>query len=229
MDLFQELTGAHIDPDTGWLVSDVLMLVSPDTGQINFYQITNYLDNGSNNDCCDPSIALPGIHVTATPGQSAINPPAHKPGMSDPQMRLGLKWMSFRVRNGWLEQKVGIFDPRTDNPGNAFVPLLPDVEDLQLAWIYRNGTVWNTAVQQLPAGTYTNNVPAQGTTDAYDVINVVGMRVTVTARSSSAATWEDTARFRRPAAEDHAAGTADRFYHESLTTTVLIRNRLLER
>jgi hypothetical protein len=137
--------------------------------------------------------------------------------------------VTFRVRDGWLEQKAGIFDPANDNPGTSFVPLLPDIEDLQLAWIFRDGTVWNTAAQQLPNGTYTNNVPSQDTTNTYDVINTVGVRITVTARSSTDADWEDTARFRRPAAEDRPAGALDRFYHESSTITAMIRNRVLER
>jgi len=225
MDLFKQLTGAYTN-DSGKVVSPPLLVVEPDSNNYGFYMITDYQDNGVNATSCTDGL----IKVIANPGNSdQLNPPGGQPNLNDPNLRLGLRWVSFRVRNGWLEQKNGIFDPASDNPGSAFVPLLPDIEDMQVAWIYRDGTVWNTASQQLPVGSYPGTVPAQDSAAAYDVINVVGMRLTITAHSSSDASWEDTARFRRPAAEDRAAGTADRFYHESSTITAMIRNRVLER
>jgi type II secretory pathway component PulJ len=227
IDLFKQLTGAYIN-DAGKEVSPPLLLVDED-GSYGFYMITDYKDS-VNADCCTTTTPAPGLKVVANPGQSdQVNPPSGQPSLSDPQMRLGLRWVTFRVRNGWLEQKNGLFDPVQDNPGTAFVPLLPDIEDMQVAWIYRDGTVWNTASQQLPTGTYTANVPTQDTTNNYDVINVVGIRLTVTARSSTDASWEEVERFQRPSVEDRPVGAPDRFYHESSTITAMIRNRLLER
>ena len=109
------------------------------------------------------------------------------------------------------------------------------MEDLQIAWVFRDGTIWNTSPthQLSSAGSYTNSVPSQvgngtGTVQTYDVTNVVGIRVTVTAVSSAGITWERSARFFRPAAEDHAAGTTrDKRYHRRMTQIVMIRNRNL--
>ena len=60
----------------------------------------------------------------------------------------GVSYVSFRVRNGTLEQKNGMFDRTTDKPGAAFFPIMENVEDLQVAYIYgrgaQAGNVWNT-------------------------------------------------------------------------------------
>jgi hypothetical protein len=151
------------------------------------------------------------------------------PGAEPVTIKGGVRFTSFRVRDGWLEQKQGVFNPNTDNPGSSFVRLLPNVEDLQIAWLFNDGSIWNTAAQQLPTAVYTANVPSQGTSNPYDIVNVVGMRMTISARSATEVFWDDGNKFRRPAAEDHAeASTTDRFYHESTTELAMIRNRNLQ-
>ena len=59
-------------------------------------------------------------------------------------------YTSFRVRRDAnnelnLEQKQGLFDPDTDNPGTDFVPVLESVEDFQIAYpnVIRDGKVWH--------------------------------------------------------------------------------------
>jgi len=69
-----------------------------------------------------------------------------------------------------------------------------------VAWLFNDATVWNTGTQVLPAGTYPGSVPSQGTAATYDAINVVGLRLTFTARSAGEVFWESNRRYRRPAA-----------------------------
>jgi len=201
-------------------------LLVDENGLWSFYQITNYLD-GANAASC--SFSPPRIQVTANPGSSNLLEPIPAPPAfaTPPSLMLGVQFYTFRIRNGWLEQKLGLFDPTTDNPGTAFSPLIPDIEDLQIAWIFTDGTVWNSNAQQLASGTYTNSVPAQGTGLVYDVINVNALRVTLVARSSEELAWDSIALFNRPPAEDHAGGSKDRFFHHPAKTLVMIRNRNL--
>lgn len=145
-------------------------------------------------------------------------------------MLTGPRYVTFRVKDGSLQQKNGVFDP--SNPDDGFVEVLPDMVDLQFAWLFADGTIWNnTGSHQLPTGTYTGSVPSQqgnggGTVQTYDAINVVGIRVTATARASEPVTWEDEARFLRPAAEDRAAATQrDRLYYRRFSSIAMLRNR----
>jgi prepilin-type N-terminal cleavage/methylation domain-containing protein len=224
LDLFKDLTG--YDPDTG--IGEPVLIVDS-LGQYSFYQVTRYLDAWNVGQGC--SQTPPELHLVANPGLSnMLNPPGGQPALVQPiHMMLGVRFYSFRVRNGWLEQKEGIFDPATDSPGTSFVPVLPNVEDVQLAWIFNDGQVWNTAAQQLPSGTYPNSVPSQGTGDAYDVINVVGLRVSVVSRSGEELSMDLDARFHRPAVEDRTGGAPDRFFHHRVTTLAMVRNRNLRR
>jgi len=229
--LFKQLTGAHIE---GNKEVSVPVLVRDGNGRFGFYQIVNYLDGANSGNC---GATPPTIHVVANPGLSGgLNPPGGQPNLSgDVEMVTGPRYVSFRVRGGWLEQKEGVFNPNTDNPGTSFVQVLPDVEDFQVAWIYADGTIWNnTPSHQLPTA---GNVPQQAALNfgaspgQYDVVNVMGLRITVTARSPDEVTWEpEPGRFFRPQAEDHPAGAArDRFYHRRATQVVMIRNRSLGR
>lgn len=201
-------------------------LLVDDTGMWSFYQITNYLD-GANANSCSTSPAL--IQVTANPGAANLLQPVPAPAAfpNPPALMLGVQFYTFRVRDGWLEQKLGLFDPSSDNPGTAFSPLIPNIEDFQIAWAFTDGTVWNSSAQQLPSGAYTNRVPAQGTALAYDVINCNALRITVVARSGEELAWDPAALFSRPAIEDRAGGGNDRFFHHRATTLVMIRNRNL--
>ncbi|MEW5764317.1 MAG: prepilin-type N-terminal cleavage/methylation domain-containing protein [Acidobacteriota bacterium] len=228
MELFKEMTG-YI-PGSNPSASGLLTLVD-DTGQWAYYQITNYLESG-NIDNCEPHTGSgwegstgPEIHVTNNPGQSdGINPPAGQPNLVNPKLA-SISYISFRVKNGQLQQRQGLFD--LNNPDAGYVPLLDDVEDLQIAYVYNDGTIWNTATQVL---TTPNAIPPQDNpaVDVRDAVNVSGLRVTVTARSDELpATLLKQARYNRPAAEDRAAGAADRRFHYRLTTTVMLRNRIL--
>jgi len=219
MDLFKELTNEHGG------MSDPIMLID-EAGQWGFYQITNYLDHWNIAQGCNQS--PPEIHVVANPGNSdMLNPPGGQPSLTDPHMVLGIKFYSFRVRDGWLEQKEGIFDPSVDNPGTNFVRLLPDIEDFQIAWIYNDGTIWNTSSRQLDTTIYPGSIPTQGTGNTYDVLNVRGFRISFVARSSSPLSQIYRTTFRRPAVEDRPAGTPDKFYHQRATSLLMIRNRNL--
>ena len=239
--LFKELTGAHTGSG-GSEVSDPLIVVDA-TGVAGTYQITDYRA-GLNANNCDSSANLPDsggetcaanqgcLGVVANPvAADQINPPSGvQPNLAQPvTMHLGPRFISLRVRNRWLEQKFGIFNPSTDNPGSAFQRLLPNVEDLQVAWIFNNGETRNNgAGNRIPR---TNAVPTQGTpADAYDAVNVAGMRVTVTARSAVTIPGEVHDRWLRPAAEDRVAATAnDRFFRYQLSATSMIRNRWVGR
>ena len=224
LDLFKDLTG--YDPDSG--IGDPVLIVDS-LGQYSFYQVTRYLDAWNVGQGCNQT--PPELHVVANPGLSnMLNPPGGQPALVQPvDMLLGVRFYSFRVRDGWLEQKEGVFDPGADNPGSDFVPVLPNVEDLQVAWIFGHGQIFNTAGQQLAAGSYPNSVPLQGTTDAYDVLNVVGLRVSVVARSAEELALELDARRQRPAVEDGTGGPPDHFFHHRVTTLAMIRNRNLTR
>ncbi len=221
LNLFKSLTG--FDGTGG---GPVLLVDS--TGGYAYYQITAY--GASSCSSTPPTVSVTANPAAATlitpmPGELALNA-ASLPLL----LQVSIHFYSFRVRNGWLEQKEGLFDPATDNPGTAFVPILPQIEDLQLAWVFADGTVWNTPVQQLNAATYPGSIPSQGTSaNPYDVANVHGFRVGVCARSVSALTWDSEANFKRPELEDHAAATAsDQFFHEAVSTLAMVRNRNLQ-
>lgn len=220
LDLFKELTN-----ENGGLSEPILLV--DDSGQYSWYQITSYNDAWNTVQGC--GLVPPEIHVGANVGNSnVVNPPGGQPSLVQPiNMMLGVNFYSFRVRNGWLEQKRGMFNPNTDNPGTAFFPLIPNIEDLQFAWAFTDGTVWNSSVQQLPTGAYPNNVPSQGTAQLYDVINCNALRVSVVARSGEELAWDSVAVHSRPAVEDHPGGGNDRFFHHRATTLVMIRNRNL--
>lgn len=139
------------------------------------------------------SVALP---APPNGGVAAFNDPV--------SLVTGLQFISFRVRTDpadnvpKLQQKIGLFDPNTDNPGAAFVNVMENVEDLQIAYVYSNGDVWNnaaaTTISQANAGARCNvaacdnRVPTQGgpgaiTLEQLDVTGVIGLRFSITARS----------------------------------------------
>jgi type II secretory pathway component PulJ len=208
--MFKEITG--YDPSTG---KSAILTVVDERGNWVYYQITNYQQV----DCADGSGEI--IHVVANPGQSdGINPPGGPGGTLDPPVSImgAVRYTCFRVKNNQLQQRWGLFDPTS--PDTGFVPLLDNVEDMQIAYIYDDGTVVNNAVPP--------QVGPSGTPTATDVIHVVGIRLTVTARSDRLpVTLTHRNRFGRPAAEDHAAGGLDDRYHYRLTTTLMVRNRTL--
>jgi Tfp pilus assembly protein PilV len=210
---FQRLIG-YSGTTSRWL------LVADETGGWRFYQINGF----GTSDC--PG-ALGTINATSSPpdGNGYLQPmdATLAPIANNPRLRLGVGWVTLRVRGGWLEQKNEIFDPNTDNPGTAFVQLLPNVEDLQVAYLFRDGTLWNN----VPGHTLTGGIPTQGSPGvATDAANVLGMRVTVTVRAPEAAPGEARDRFGPLTAEDHVPTAGpDRFYRYQTSGIVLLRNR----
>lgn len=228
MKMFMDATGCQGDPccNTGNYpcpgANSAVLLAIDEQGNWAYFQITSY---SAYLDPCPNAI----IHINISPGGSdGINPPSYR-GVTVPcSIAGGLQYFAFRVRDNQLEQKNGMFNPTTDNPGAAFTPLLEDVEDLQIAWVYNDGTVWNDSpANQLPT---TNQVPSQdGLGGAIrDIIDVRAMRISITARAPREIPNQLTARFFRPASEDRVAEPVrDRRYHYRLTSTVMIRNRML--
>lgn len=248
--LFMQATGCQGDPScqTGQFpcpscYSSVLA-VSDSYGNYSYFQITGY--QGS--DCVNQ---YQEIHLNANPGQSNVNPPGNR-GVScsknfDPnnqsqscQIGKNVVFRSLRVRGEnqdgsgtlQLQQKLGLFDPNVDNPGNNFTPLLDNIEDLQIAYIYSDGTIWNDGINNLADQGYQGGIPPQGDGaggyDPRDIVNVIGIRVSVTARANSEVPFPERARFFRPASEDRPqSANRDRFFHYRLTETVMIRNRNL--
>ncbi|MDX9732782.1 MAG: hypothetical protein RBU36_01530 [Thermoanaerobaculia bacterium] len=269
---FKELTGATPNA-AGQLQSPILTLVDED-GNWAYYQITGYQQFS----CTAKDVLIDGetrqynVHVISNPGQSdGLNPPGGRPELNDPSLAGGMRFYSFRVRrdaNGVpnLEQKIGLFNPLTDNPGTAFTPIMPNVEDFQVAYMYRaspNGTtttIFNTADDAIPAtigGQTTNGVPPQFGFDtspsaadlAWDITRVSGLRISITSRSApvrfesrniSVRRGTQTRANSRPDSEDRAGVGPDTvdaqlpsgtrlgdFDHHRMTSTILIRNRML--
>ena len=151
----------------------------------------------------------------------------------------------------------GFFDPILDASlaTTGFTPIVENVDDFQVAYVLRDGSIWNTATQtfnnggtRIPFQAQTPADPASGvaaidctgtTLSAanLDAACVVGLRVTVVGRSQpltiGSRTLGESALNRRPAAEDHAGAAGPDvlstgiFDRRALTTTFLIRNRAL--
>lgn len=236
--LFKSLTGAHWEGPHE--VSDTLMMYSASDGNWATFQITDYKDINNddncnqckNNNCLKGSPSGPGIWVLANPGLSdGWNVPQCCPDLTDPQLGLGVRYVSLRVKNRALQQKNGIFDPA--NPDDGFFTVMPNVEDLQIAYFFRDGSVRNDR-PPVDCTWATNCVPvqtppwAQAGLPENHAANVIALRITITARSTQEVpvVQEPTARFRQPIAENHdPAAVPDRFYRYQNSVFVLLRNR----
>ncbi len=224
---FQQVTGY----DAGTGMSPPLIGVDASNNPY-WYQITGY----QTSDCSgkNPCNGSPCVHVVANPGKSGdLNLPGGQRTGAPEKLLAGVQFASFRVCQGWLEQKIGIFNPAVDNncgqPGwnqDPWTPLLPNVEDLQVVWIYDSGSIYdNSPTSELPSQ---GAVPPQGTPgSALDVTHVLALRVTVTAHSSAPVEIANIGRFFRPAAENRAAATtADALYHFQASANAVLRNRV---
>lgn len=157
---------------------------------------------------CKDLLTLQNIHIKADTLDAAnlVQPPGGNVGaLSDPvYLVTGLQFISFRVRTDSadnipkLQQKIGLFDPNKDKPGADFVNVMENVEDLQIAYVYQNGDIWNNTknrtISNANAGTAcntppcNNHVPTQAgpaavLADQLDVSGVIGLRFSITARS----------------------------------------------
>ena len=239
--LFEEYTGMHPDPrNPNQTISDPITIVDA-SGQYAFYQITEYKEQQNRDNCQAVTVPPPDANcpdglgcmaVVANPGRTdMLNAPGASRNLVMPvQMMLGVRYYSLRIKDGWLEQKAGMFDPA--DPDTGFTRLLPAVDDLQVAWIYEDGTVWNNSPgHQLSSSasctSCTTNVPSQGTTDPYDVSHVIGLQLTVSGSSSQLISGAETPRLREAAADHPAATQPDGRFHFQLTTNALLRNRAL--
>jgi prepilin-type N-terminal cleavage/methylation domain-containing protein len=242
---FKQLMGY----DTTSSASSLFLIYDP-AGFWQYYQITSPTCT-----CSNASLTIPNvISMTGAPGGVSslnLNPPGYiSPrdltcGGGEPcYMTAGEQFLTFRVRtvNGTprLEQLVlpnRLFDSAQDNPGNAFTPLLDGIEDLQIAYIYGDGTVWNTSQRELVSSGQSDpdGVPNQqiqsATPKTYDAVNVRGLRISVVARSTQSL---PTSLGGPPAAasaiaspEDSTVAYPQGFYHYRLTATVMIQNRIL--
>jgi len=229
MQMLMQLTGNCASSCPGGVypcacTSDLLMVAdaSLGSGAWNYFTISTY---DSYPTACPNGV----VQVLLSPaGASTISAPVSRPISVPANLSAGVRFFSFRVRNNELQQKQGLFDSAVDAPGANFTPLLEDIEDLQVAWVYDDGTIWNdTAAHRL--GT-TNQVPSQDTLGGAtrDIALVRGLRISVTARAPRDLPNQAFARYVRPASEDRAVGAArDRRYHYRLTSTLMIRNRML--
>lgn len=174
-----------------------LLLMVDHNGNWIYFQIpaAGYLADGA---CADVT-TFKNIHVQADTASASLPAPPNGNGpMADPVVLVtGVQVISFRIMTDpvdqlpKLQQKLGLFDPTTDNPGTAFVNVMENVEDLQVAYVYAaepggagSGFFWNTSTQTLAVG---NGVPPQaGPANAptpFDITNVIGLRFSLTARS----------------------------------------------
>jgi len=243
---FKALTG-----ENGTGHSNALLLLNDNLGGWQYFRIKTYVAASPPADGC---AMLNGwnVHITTEPGtapppggEGPLDPPGGHPGsMNDPVfLNTGLEAFSFRIRtvNGIpsLQQKAGLFDPTTDNPGTAFVPIIENIEDFQVAYFYPDGTFWQTAassLKTLDAALYPDDVPWQAGPSAApperDISQVLGLRFSVVARShpvTFGARQMSRAALRfRPAVENRTTpGTPDDCEHYRATVTVMLKNRIL--
>jgi prepilin-type N-terminal cleavage/methylation domain-containing protein len=234
-----------------------LLLVDPGSGAWLTYRITNYRDGNNatsctalNPTCIVGGVNVPCIEVNASPQDAtSLNPPGGLEVIANPpNLIVGSRFTTLRVCNGWLEQKNETFDPAADAncgalPGGTvefpdyvvkagWSPLLPNVEDFQISYSYRNGETWNRPGATLSATQGCNNgVPSldanPGTVNPFDARSVIGIRVTITARSSTPVRLGGKMEFRQPAAEDHDPTTApnDTYYRYQVSALAMLRNR----
>ncbi|MBK8597308.1 MAG: prepilin-type N-terminal cleavage/methylation domain-containing protein [Holophagales bacterium] len=268
--LFKQVTGATTAGGTD--VSG-LLTVQDSVGRWRYLRITGY----TSSTCTRSTGANPTLDVidiqTIAGNANQLNPPGGwREDLIPPYtMNAGLDFTSFRVRNRNLEQKTsgvdaggvyspGVFDPNCDKehaagaggcPTIGFTPVVENVEDLQVAYVYRDGTIWNTANRLLsappvslpPVAATAGGIPGQvpsgtGAPLSTDITNVRALRISVIARSNpldigarglsaappAAPVPGDIRRegiYRRPALEDHALGPLD-----TVATGVFDRYRL---
>lgn len=221
LDLFKSLTGFVNNTSP----SEPLLLLD-DTGQAAVYQICSYTSSHCDMTLpCDQACAVVQANTSCTGG---IIPAGGYAGLINPRLIVGLRYTTLRVRGGWLQQKDGLFDPT--NPNVGFVPILPNVEDLQIAYLFNQelgggglaDVVWNNS----PDHTLTGGIPA-----AAEARNVIGVRVTVTGRAARPQWGAGQERFLRPPAENRRGGeelgeARDGFARYSVSSTALLRNRI---
>jgi prepilin-type N-terminal cleavage/methylation domain-containing protein len=182
-----------------------LLMFEDANGEWSYFQIpaAGYISSN----CADVT-TYRNIRVQAAIQSATLPaPPNGGAAFTDPvSLVTGLQFISFRVRTDpvdnvpKLQQKIGLFNPNTDNPGAAFVNVMENVEDLQIAYVYASGAIWNNTagqtITQAIAGAECNiaacdnRIPPQAgpgavSQEPLDVTGVIGLRFSITARSPS--------------------------------------------
>lgn len=235
-----------------------LLTVEDSQGRWRYFRITNYVAsvcaNTANKAALDQVIAVE--YATGATDQ-LVSPGGFRTDFEPKPpytINAGIEYTSFRVLNRTLEQKTtgfdslgvyspGFFDPRCDGkikavgavcPAIGFTPIVENVEDFQVAYVYDDGTVVNNAV---PTQALFPIPPAPAA--ARDVVRVNALRISIVSRSNpldigarNLSAWDGTALYLRPAVEDRPAGASDTvatgvFDRYRLTTTLVLRNRML--
>jgi len=241
LQMFQEATGFL---GTGNQTYSPILTLVDSMGNWVYYQITGY--QGST--CSNLGGTNKIVHAVMTPGQSAVNIPSGHPDLVSPvSLMTGVRYVSFRVKGGNLQQKQGFFDPA--NPDAGFSSIVEDVEDLQIAYIYGaapdptkpNVYTYNTSTDLIPATVTPYGVPLQAGLNvvepvtAWDITNVQGLRISISSRSKAlrlaslqiSQRVAETINNFRPAVEDRAKGPVGGYDHYRVTTTLMIRTRML--
>lgn len=203
--------------------------------------ITAQLDPVNNGGNCNGLSSMCGqgqIKLIFNSGLSPYNPPGAFPQLDCPVCNIGsMQYASFRVKNKQLQQSSSVF--QTTNTDASFSPLLDGVEDMQIAYIFDDGTVWDDrAGHRLPAPATVSGAsggiplppiaagpPIQD--DPHGVSHIRGLRISLVAVSPSAIPQLFTNRYFKPAVENGTQGPNDNFYHSRLTATIMIRNQML--
>ena len=236
--LFKQVTGATAC--AAGLCSDPVIVVDGLTHYWTYSQITNYTSSA----CANGS----GLNVVAvlTPGTSDIYqaPISSVPAtpiavtQSNSAMCAGATYLVFRVQRSdlnnilttQLQQKRGLFNPNTDNPGASFIDILDNIEDMQVVYIYNDGTIKNDTVANrlATAGNIPTQVANTGAVAATDISRVLGIRLSMTARANTPVSFMQRSKYFRPASEDRpVAAAADSYYHYRLSSTIMVRSRTL--
>lgn len=257
LQLFCQATGGSDCSSTGIGSARSGLLLFADTqGRWRYGQITGYVSS----DCSAAGKRIVRANIIAG-DQNQVNPPGgYRDDLAAPvTLVAGVEYVSFRHRvvNNVpsLQQKstvldsgtwrFGLFDATTDDGGSndRFVSVVENVEDFQVAYVFRDGQIWNTETQVLPSGQ--SGVPLQARSNTVncaatptDVLCAVGLRITVVGRSLplnlGSRNLTDWNLRLRPRAEDRAGATSpdtlaggifDRYRQ---TVTLMLRNRFLE-
>jgi type II secretory pathway pseudopilin PulG len=253
---------------TGWdgTQSTLLMLVD-NTGSWAYVRIA---DAGSYKASDCDNTAGKNINIQVDTSATAKFAPPNGAGMlTDPVFLVaGLQVISFRVLTDSvdgvpkLQQKLGLFDPNKDNPYPpieipplpAFTNVMENVEDLQIAYMYPTGAIWNTVNQTIGAPGVPLQAGPSSAATALDIQNVIGLRFSVTGRSpllpigarqlTNVDAKDDLVvadpsktpnQHFRPRSEDHdvtmdtdvtTRPLYDQYDHYRATATLMLRNRI---
>lgn len=193
------------------------------------------------------------LTVEFTQGLSPYNRPGLYPTLLCPACALGaLEFTCFRVHNGQLQQLQDAFNPAAVPDDTNWTVLLENVEDMQIAYVFDDGSIWNDDPGHVLPNPITDTAsyttsnfasypavsggvplppPDKGAAVGQDAANgtthLSGFRISVVARSTEPVLLQRSNRYSKPAVEDGAAGAGDNFYHHRITATVMIRNQML--